>query len=139
MLLDLAERGRWDDWQAAPFCERGYFVDLAEALVRAGYARASTTLPALLRIVDACSPAELEPVLDLFLRATYQAKPYEGDATLEALDETQRSALEGLVQRPRVWAPRPRFYEALQGLGLPLGAAPMAGCSASRRPGRTSW
>jgi hypothetical protein len=125
-LLSLAERGRWDEWEAAPAREHGYFADLASCLVRAGYARGDTTLPALVRLLDASAGTELENVLLMLLQLLYQSHPYEGDAVASALSPAQRSTLEALVRRPNVWLPRPRVYAALRDLGLPLGAAPMA-------------
>jgi hypothetical protein len=125
-LLSLAARDRFDAWEAAPAREHGYFADLATCLVRAGYARADTTLPTLLRLLDACSPAEVEPLLLVLLQILYQSHPYEGDAVASALSPAQRGTLEALARRPNVWLPRPRVYAALQGLGLPPGAAPMA-------------
>lgn len=126
-LVSLGERGRWDEWEAAPAREHGYFADLATCLERAGYARADTTLPVLVRLLDACAPAELEHVLDRLLKVFYQSQPYEGAAVASALSPAQRSTLAAMVRRPRLWLPRPRFYAALQELGLPLGAVPMAG------------
>lgn len=125
-LLSLAQRGRWDEWEAAPAREHGYFADLAACLVRAGYARADTTLPALVEVLDACAPAEVEHVLDVLLKILYQSQPYDGAAVATALSPTQRSTLAALVHRSRVWLPRPRFFTGLQELGLPLGAGPMA-------------
>ncbi len=125
-LLDLAGRERWQEWEAAPAREHGYVADLAGCLVRAGYARAATTLPALLRLVDVASAAEREHVLDALLKIFYHSQPYPGEPVAAALGPAQRAALAGLVARPHVWAPRPRFFAALADLGLPLGAAPLA-------------
>ena len=125
-LRSLAARARWDEWEAAPAREHGFYADLAGCLVRAGYARAATTLPVLLHLIEVCSAQELEHVLDVFLKLLYQAHPWPGDAEAATLSAAQREALVALVRTPRAWAPRPRFYEGLRGLGLPLGAAPMA-------------
>lgn len=125
-LVALAAKGRWEEWEAAPAREHGFYADLATCLVRAGYARAERTLPVLVRLTRVCSAAELEPVLDVLLKLFYQSHPYEGDARLEALSELQRRTLGELLPDARVWAPRPRFYAGLKELGLPLGPGPLA-------------
>jgi hypothetical protein len=125
-LIALAEGGRWEGWELAPAREHGFYADLAGCLVRAGFTRAERTMPALLRVVRACSAAELDSVLGLVLQLLYQSSPYDGDPTLASLSSLQRSTLRALLQETRAWAPRPRFYATLSELGLPVGAAPMA-------------
>ncbi len=125
-LVALAERGHWDAWDASPSREFGFHGDLAANLVRAGYARAERTLPALLALVRVSPPGALESVLDHLLRAFFHAHPYDGDARLDALSPLQVRTLHALLADPRVWAPRPRFHLTLRELGLPLGRAPLA-------------
>lgn len=125
-LVGLASRERWQEWEAAPAREHGFYPDLAACLVRAGYRRAERTLPALVGLTHACSAAELEHVLDMVLKLLFQSHPYEGDARLDGLSELQRRTLTELLHEERVWAPRPRFYAGLKELGLPLGRAPLA-------------
>ncbi|MBL8739676.1 MAG: hypothetical protein JNK04_01240 [Myxococcales bacterium] len=125
-LLALSQRERWGEWEAAPAREHGFYADLAACLVRAGYMRADRSLPALVHLVDACEGNELGHVLDLVLKIFYQSHPYPGDAQRDALSEAQKATLLALLEREKVWAPRPRFYEGLKELGLPLGPVPLA-------------
>lgn len=125
-LLELSAVERWDEWEAAPAREFGFFADLSLCFQRAGYARAATTLPALLRIVDRCSPKEIEHVLAVFVKVLFHSHPWPQEARLELLDAAQRDALTELVSRSRVWTPRPGFYGLLKEYGLPLGSRPLA-------------
>lgn len=121
-LLELAGGSRWSDWEAAPACHKGFYPDLADNLLRAGYHRASTTLTVLVPLIDHCENHELGPLLQTTLKIWFHSAPYDGDAVVAMLTDLQRRTLMAIARTPRAWELRYRFAITLKELGLPLSA-----------------
>jgi len=122
-LVAMAGGKRWDDWEALPACENGFYADLAMFLLRSGYHRAASSLPAILDLVDAGTPSEVVHIAGLAVKLVYHSAPYPGAPIADALTPLQRESLSRLARSPRVWEAPADLAIALSQLDLPLDPA----------------
>lgn len=120
VLLELARGERWDDWEALPAREHGFFADLATHLLASGYHRAEATLPALFDLLPRCADAEVPHVAQTLVRLVYHSAPYPGAPQLSALTPLQRHSLARLARVSRVWEAPAELAISLSQLDLPL-------------------
>lgn len=122
-LVAMAGGERWDDWEALPARENGFYADLATLLLRSGYHRAAASLPSILDLIGVGTSSEVVHIAGVAVKLAYHSAPYPGAPVADTLTPLQRASLSRLARSPRAWEAPTDLAIALSQLDLPLDPA----------------